>query len=159
MPSEQSVNLTTDQIISLLNVIIPFASALILFYLASNKERWVSRTAVYRERLEHYYIPFYQMYCRGFLFDYPICEMPFENRNLFLDLFSKNLQYMDKKTQSLFPKYYRIFLDLMESEASGSNDLEYYKTAFADIFCEISKSTFAEYKRLLRKLKMPVPDI
>lgn len=58
MPSEQSINLTTDQIISLLNVIIPFASALILFYLASNKDRWISKTAVYRERLEHYSMSF-----------------------------------------------------------------------------------------------------
>lgn len=161
MPTEQlsKFSLSIDQIISVLNVITPFASAIILFYLASAKEKRISKADVYKERLQNYYIPFYQMYCRGHLFDYPIQEMPFKNRGLFLDLFSKNIQYMDTKTQSLYPRYYSAFLALMEAEESNSSDLESCKTKFADIFRQITKSTFAEYKHLLRKLKMPIPDI
>lgn len=161
MPTEQisKFPLSFDQIISALNVITPFASAIILFYLASAKEKRISKADVYRERLQNYYIPFYQMYCRGYLFHYPIQDMPFENRGLFLDLFSKNIQYMDSKTQSLYPRYYRAFLALMEAEESNTGQLESCKSEFSDIFQQITESTFAEYKHLLRKLKMPVPDI
>ena len=161
MPTEQisKFPLSFDQIISALNVITPFASAIILFYLASAKEKRISKADVYRERLQNYYIPFYQMYCRGYLFHYPIQDMPFENRGLFLDLFSKNIQYMDSKTQSLYPRYYRAFLALMEADESNADGLESCKSEFADIFQQITASTFSEYKHLLRKLKMPVPDI
>ena len=153
------IEFTSDQIVDILNIVVPFASALVMFHLSSAKEKRITKSDVYRERLDNYYIPFYQMYCRGFLFEYPIKEMPFENRGAFLDLFSKNLQYMDTKTQSLYPKYYRAFLDLMEVESSGAENLNKYQTAFAEIFSKIAKNTFSEYKRLLRKLKMPVPDI
>ncbi|MEY8524542.1 hypothetical protein AALA90_16160 [Lachnospiraceae bacterium 38-10] len=160
MPPEQSsFPLSIDQIIDILNIIIPFASALILFYLASFKEKRISKTDVYKERLQNYYIPFYQMYCRGYLFDYPIQDMPLKSRGLFLDLFSQNIQYMDAKTQSLYPRYYRAFIALMEAEESGTSELKSCKSEFADIFCQITASTFSEYKHLLRKLKMPVPDI
>ncbi len=56
MPTEQITEfpLTIDQIISALNVITPFASAIILFYLASAKEKRVSKADVYRERLQNY---------------------------------------------------------------------------------------------------------
>ena len=85
--------------------------------------------------------------------------MPFENRGLFLDLFSKNIQYMGTKTQSLYPRYYRAFLALMKAEESNASQLDSCKSEFADIFQQITASTFSEYKHLLRKLKMPAPDI
>lgn len=157
---EEFINLISNiPIVEILNIVVPFISALIMFYLSCAKEKRVSKSEAYKERLQNYYIPFYQMYCRGFLFDFPIEKMPFENRGLFLDLFSKNLQYMDSKSQSLYPKYYRAFLELMEAEETDASNLAECEYNFSIAFSEITKSTFSEYKRLLRKLKMPVPDI
>lgn len=155
--NSQTINIP---IVEILNIVVPFASALIMFYLSCIKERRISKSEVYKERLQNFYIPFYQMYYRGFLSEYSIIKkMPLKNRSAFLDLFSNNLQYMDRLTQSLYSKYYRAYLNLTEAEESNNHELENCQVAFADIFSEISKSTFSEYKRLLRKLRMPVPDI
>lgn len=159
---ENAVNdLSTNiPIVEILNIVVPFLSALIMFYLSCVKEKRVSKSEIYKERIQNFYIPFYKMYCRGFLSDYSVVKnMPIENRRTFLDLFSNNLQYMDCKTQSLYPKYYQAFLDLMEAETAELENLDEYRDMFANTFYEISKNVFAEYKRLLRKLRMPVPDI
>lgn len=149
-----------DHIIAILQILVPFVSAVLLYYLATIKETKVSKHKVYRERLDHYYIPFYQMYCRGFLSEeYPMGERPFDNRKTFLDLFSNNLQYMDATSQSLYSRYYQAFLNLMEAEHENPLMLPAAKQEMNSVFDAIAKATFKEYKRLLRRLKLPVPKI
>lgn len=148
-----------SQIMDFLDTLIPFASALILFILASAKEKKISSADIYKERLEKYYIPFYKMYCRGFLFELPASEISVKNALAFLDLFSENLVYMDTQSQCLYVDYYKAVLNLMEAEDSKSECLAQCKNDFSIVFSKMASSTFAEYKHLLKKLKMPVPKI
>ena len=52
--------------------------AFILVYLSVVKDNHVSKSKIRREQLEKFYIPFYKIYCRGFLSELALSEMSIE---------------------------------------------------------------------------------
>ena len=148
-----------NTVISILGIVVPFLSTLLMFYLAVIKDSYITKISVYKERLEKYYVPFYQLYSCSLIEFVTAEDMAFSTRSKFLDLFSKNIHYMDKESQQLYSSYYLTFLHVLEAEDSCSPNLDIAKAEFANAFNAIAKSTLTEYKRLLKKLKMPVPNI
>ena len=136
-----------------------FAS-FIAIYLSAMKENFALKQKIQRERLDNFYIPFYQMYCRGLLDTNNLSTMGFENRGKFLDLMNKNIVFMGRKSQALYPEYYRAFLNMLEADNGNSQyPLKECQNNFDDIFDKLAKTVFNEYKRILRKSYLPVPSI
>ena len=90
--------------------------AFILVYLSVVKDDHVSKSKIIREQLEKFYIPFYKIYCRGFLSELTLSEMSLETWSLFLDLMSDNLHLMEPASQSMYSKYYSAYLTALEAK-------------------------------------------
>lgn len=141
--------------------LIPSATSIILFYLAVVKDSLSSKRKTSKERLENYYVPFYQLYCRGLLNELKLSQFDMKARGQFLDLFSSKLHYMDTSSQRLYAKFYHAFLNLLDAEddPADTETLLNAQKELDNIFTEISTMTLAEYKRLIRYLKLPRPSI
>lgn len=132
--------------------------AFILVYLSVIKDTHASKYQIIREQLDKFYIPFYQMYCRGFLSELPLSSMSQETRGKFLDLLSNNLHLMEPLSQSLFLDFYKAFLDLLEAENGNKNfPLSKVQSRFDSIFKNLSDNIFMEYNHLLKKAKLLSP--
>lgn len=152
--------MTTQTIIEILNISLPFVSAILLFYLSSHREDFASKKETYKERLNCLYVPFYKIYCRGLMNQIPFSDFSLESRGKVFDLLSNNIQFMDSISQSYYFDFYNSHLNLIDAEDGKDNEkIKIYKSELDAIFKELSKSMFAEYKYLLRKLKLPVPKI
>ena len=135
-------------------------ASFIAIYLSAMRDKYALKQEIRRERLNNFYIPFYQMYCRGFLSINNLSTMGFESRGKFLDLMSKNIVFMGQKSQALYPEYYKAFLDMLEAD-NGNPDypLDICQKNFDNIFDKLSKEVFIEYRRILKKSCLPVPSI
>ena len=134
--------------------------AFILVYLSVIKDDHVSKSKIIREQLEKFYIPFYKMYCRGFLSELALSEMSVETWSRILDLMSDNLHLMEPASQSMYSKYYLAYLDALEAQSEKpmfSHDSTMRK--LDETFDTLCSSIFAEYITLLRKAKLPVPTL
>lgn len=132
--------------------------AFILVYLSVVKDNHVSKSQIRREQLEKFYIPFYKIYCRGFLSELALSEMSIETWSLILDLMSDNLHLMEPTSQSMYSKYYSAYLNALEARNGNpmfSPDSTMQK--LDETFDRLCISIFAEYITLLRKAKLPVP--
>lgn len=140
--------------------IISVVGSFILVYLNSIKDRFNQKTLIRKEQLEKFYVPFYQMYCRGFLTEINLSEMGFETRSKFLGLMSENIHLMQPKSQAMYTDFYRAFLDLLEAE-DGNPDYPLTETqqTFDSVFNKLSDTVLVEYKCILKKLYLPVPEL
>ena len=132
--------------------------AFILVYLSVVKDDHVSKSKIIREQLEKFSIPFYKIYCRGFLSELTLSEMSLETWSLFLDLMSDNLHLMEPASQSMYSKYYSAYLTALEAkDRNPMFSLERSMQALDETFAMLCTAVFAEYITLLRKAKLPVP--
>ena len=138
--------------------IITTLGAFILVYLSVIKDDHVSKSKIIREQLENFYVPFYKIYCRGFLSETVLSAMDFETWSLILDLMSDNLHLMEPLSQSIYSKYYRAYLNMLEAQ-DGNPMFPLANTAHEldETYNALCSSVFAEYTTLLRKAKLPVP--
>lgn len=143
-------------IVSIISVIGSF----VLVYLSTIKETFERKYQVRKEQLDKFYIPFYQMYCRGFMSQIKFSDFPMETKLEFLDMLSTNIYLLEPKSQSLYPQYYRSLLDLMEAE-DGNPDfpLDTIKNNFDTISQQLISQILNEYKHILKKCRLPVPSI
>ena len=138
--------------------IITNLGAFVLVYLSAVKERYVSKNAIRREQLDKFYIPFYKIYCRGFLSQMKLSEMSIESRSMILDLMSDHLHLMEPLSQSLYSEYYAAYLDMLEAtDGNPMFPLDSTSQKFDDVFHKLTSAIFMEYRSLLRKAKLPVP--
>lgn len=145
---------------SIIVAIISVIGSFIVVYLSTIKEHFNKKYDVQLERLENFYIPFYQKYCSGFLSINKLSEMNFEARGQFLDLFTKNLHLMGAKSQSMYSNFYLAFLNMLEADDNNPEfPLEKCSQNLDDIFNNITKEIFSEYKCILKKCYLPVPSI
>mgnify|MGYP001214852331 CR=1 FL=1 len=145
---------------SIIVSIITVAGSFILVYLSTVKDRVNQKYNVRKEQLNNFYIPFYQHYCAGFLFENSFSQLDLDGRSIFFDLFTKNLHLMEPTSQSMYCDFYRAFLDLLEAE----NQNQYFSITICShnmdrIFSSISQTIFCEYKDILKKCHLPVPLI
>lgn len=136
------------------------SASFIAIYLSAMKENFALKQKIQRERLDNFYIPFYQMYCRGLLDTNNLSTMGFESRGKFLDLMSKNIVFMGRKSQSLYPEYYKAFLNMLEADDGNPQyPLEECQNNFDYVFDKLAKTVFNEYRRILKKSYLPVPSM
>lgn len=141
-------------IVSIISVIGSF----IVIYLTSVKEIFLQKNKIRREQLDNFYIPFYRMYCQGFMSINKLSTFSVETRCEFLDLFTNNIHLMESKSQSMFSAYYRAFLDMLEVDAKNPDYSEIEcKDRLDEIFDLMSSVILNEYKRILKKCHLPVP--
>lgn len=132
--------------------------AFILVYLSVIKDDHVSKSKIIREQLEKFYIPFYKIYCRGFLSELALSKMEPKTWSHILELMSDNLHLMEPLSQSMYSKYYSAYLNALEAQQGTSNFLSNSTMQKLDeTFDLLCASIFKEYATLLRKAKLPVP--
>ena len=111
-----------------------------------------------REQLDKFYIPFYKIYCRGFLSELRLSELNFETWSCILDLMSDNLHLMEPESQSMYSKYYLAYLNMLEAQDGNPMfPVEQTSQNLDEAFNTLCGAIFREYVTLLRKLKLPVP--
>ena len=138
--------------------IITTLGAFVMVYLTSIKDNHVSKVKIIREQLDRFYIPFYKIYCRGFLSEVKLSKMSLEARSSILDLMSDNLHLMEPGSQSMYSRYYSAYLDLLEAyDGNPAFPLERTAQNFDKTFDALCRAIFVEYITLLRKAKLPIP--
>lgn len=146
--------------VSIIVAIISLIGSCIAIYSNFIKDLLSSKKVVYKERLDKFYIPFYQKYCAGFLSDNNLSSLSFEARSIFLDLLTQNIHLMDVHSQSLYSEFYLAFLNLLEAENENPDfDLNTCRNELDYVFNKMCSFTFDEYKRILKKCNLPVPLI
>lgn len=73
---------------SIISNLITTLGAFVLVYLSVIKDNYSSKYKIRREQLDKFYIPFYKLYCRGFLSENPLSLMTPEVRGSILELLS-----------------------------------------------------------------------
>ena len=132
--------------------------AFILVYLSVIKDDHVSKSKIIREQLEKFYIPFYKIYCRGFLSQLTLSDMELETWSCILDLMSDNLHLMEPASQAMYSNYYLAYLNALEArDGNPMFPLESTMQKLNETFDALCTSVFTEYITLLRKAKLPVP--
>lgn len=145
---------------SIIVATITVIGSFILVYLNSVKDRLNQKTLVRKEQLENFYVPFYQLYCRGFLSELNLSELDLEVRGKFLDLMSENIHLMQPKSQAMYTDFYHAFLNLLEAEDENPDyPLTETRQAFDSVFNKLSDTVLSEYKDILKKLYLPVPEL
>jgi hypothetical protein len=146
--------------VSIIVAIISLIGSCIAIYSNFIKDLLTSKKVVYKERLDKFYIPFYQKYCAGFLSANKFSSLDFEARSIFLDLFTQNIHLMDAHSQSLYSKFYLAFLNLLEAEDENPDfNMDICCDELDNVFNELCTFTFNEYKRILKQCHLPVPLI
>ena len=145
-------------IYTIIGNVITSLGAFITIYLTAIKESHVSKLKTIREQLDKFYIPFYKIYCRGFLSELRLSELNFETWSCILDLMSDNLHLMEPESQSMYSKYYLAYLNMLEAQDGNPMfPVEQTSQNLDEAFNTLCRAIFREYVTLLRKLKLPVP--
>ena len=143
----------------IISVIIQSITTIVIFFLAFGKDRYMQSRTVLQSRLENLYCPFYQKFLVGsFHKNNTLSTASIEVRTTFLDLLSKNIQYMNAKSQTLYFAFYIEFLNLLEAY-DNNPDFPFAENAkaFDYAFISLSKSLLSEYAHICRQLKLPKP--
>lgn len=144
-------------IYTIIGNVITSLGAFITIYLTAIKDSHVSKLKTIREQLDKFYIPFYKIYCRGFLSELRLSELNFETWSCILDLMSDNLHLMEPESQSMYSKYYLAYLNMLEAQDGNPMfPVEQTSQNLDEAFNTLCRAIFREYVTLLRKLKLPV---
>ena len=136
---------------SIISNLITTLGAFVLVYLSVIKDNYSSKYKIRREQLDKFYIPFYKLYCRGFLSENPLSLMTPEVRGSILELLSDNIHLMEPLSQSMYSRYYKSYLDLLEAEDGCSHFSLQARAQMDSTFKVLSQSIFMEYNQLLKQ--------
>lgn len=145
---------------SIIVAIISVIGSFILVYLTTIKEQSAIKHDVRKEQLDKFYIPFYQMYCRGFMSQIKPSEFPMDVKLELLDLMSDNIYLMEPLSQSMYSSFYRDLLRVMDAENGNPVfSLAQAKEQYDNTTQKLIKTILMEYKELLKKCHLPTPLI
>lgn len=154
-----SLNVLLDYSLRLVDCILPFFSGIIIFYLTSIKERKTTKREALQKRLDSFYIPYYQFYCRKILNFNLLNSYPTNDIVDFLEFLSKNICNMETQSQSAYFCLYSSFSALFEARRGTPH---YFLSTCSDKFeCDFTvfnSKIFAEYSDICRTLKLPAPS-
>lgn len=139
--------------------ITPFVSAIVLFCMTTRHEASNSVKSLCRERLDKCYIPFYRLYCTGFLFELPFSMLTVENSEKFLNLLTDNVYLLDAESQFLYNEFYAAHINWVIAKENNVCNMLDYEQKLDLAFNKLKISIFSEYKHLLKQLRLPVPKI
>jgi len=135
--------------------IITTIGAFILVYLSVIKEIFVTKNSLIRERLDKFYFPFYSLYCKNLISKVPLFEHNADVRLAFIELMADNVHYMSPNAQALFPDFFAVNIKLTTTPRLDESSRSIVFAVFENFF----DITIADYKKLLKKAKLPVPKI
>ena len=137
--------MNSSVIVSVITVIGSFT----LVYLNSIKDSSDRKYNVRKEQLLKFYVPFYQRYRMGF---FP------QNQLSTMDIMTQNIHLMEPLSPAMYSDFYLAFLNLAEAE-NGNPEYPYEECAqkMDEIFEDLSKTIFIEYRQILKKCHLPVP--
>ena len=143
----------------IIGIVFQCLTTLIIFFLAFGKDRYMKTLTTLHIRLERLYFPFYQKFTMGHFNDeHRLSSSPFETRSCFLELFSKNIQYMGTKSQALFSEFYIEFFNMLEADDNNSDfPVDITSKNFDKAFIALSNSLLSEYMCICKRLKLPKP--
>lgn len=153
-----------DKIIAILNVTVPFVTAIILSWINNTTGKKQMQDKTLRERFNKFYFPFYKEYISLSLYaeDMELSHMDLQVIENITFLCIDNMYLMDTNSQKYVPDLYKAYLDLIEIKHDKSyilvNDTQQHKT-FNKIFNNLTKSVLAEYRCICNKLKLPKPTL
>lgn len=98
-----------NYLLEILKTILPYTSGIIVFYLTSVKEKRTSNQNALQKRLETFYIPFFQFYCRNLLNTNALSSLSNTDIHSFLKFLSENLCNMGTLSQATYTNFYLSF--------------------------------------------------
>ena len=132
---------------------------IIAFFLATNKELMFKKRDANQKKLEMLYVPFYK---KCIMFEVhnviPFSKQRIEIIKELSLLLSTNLEYMETRTQKLFPEFYATSIDLINYRNDDSHIVGPEILNKADkVFTEFASSMLKDYKAIAKYLKLPEP--
>lgn len=147
-----------NYLLEILKTILPYTSGIIVFYLTSVKEKRTSNQNALQKRLETFYIPFFQFYCRNLLNTNALSSLSNTDIHSFLKFLSENLCNMGTLSQATYTNFYLSFCDLLEARRGTPHYfLSVCSKKFEENFTELTNQVFKEYTDICRKLHAPIP--
>lgn len=147
-----------DYLLKILQTILPYASGIIIFYLTSIKESRLTKKAALQKRLDSFYIPFFQFYCRNLLSINHLSSFSDAEIHKFFEFLSANLCNMGASSQAAYSNFYLSFCDLLDARRGTQHYfLSTCSENFENNFTELSNQVFKEYKDICHKLHVPKP--
>lgn len=144
--------------LQLSNSVLPFASGIIIFYLTYGKEKKVRKYDVLRKRLDSFYVPYYQFYCRKLLSTNTLYSFSTEQIHELFELLSKNIYNMGTLSQALYSDFYLAYCDLCDARSGKPHCfLSTCSMNFEQRFTALSNQLFEEYIDICHNLKLPTP--
>ena len=153
-----SLEIILNFFLQLSNSILPFASGIIIFYLTYGKERKVRKCDALQKRLDAFYIPYYQFYCRKLLNTNALYSFSTEQIYELFELLSKNIHNMGASSQALYSDFYLAYCDLCAArDGKPHHFLSTCSATFEQSFTALSNQLFEEYIDICHSLKLPTP--
>ena len=147
-----------DYLLKILQTILPYASGIIIFYLTSIKESRLTKKAALQKRLDSFYIPFFQFYCRKLLSINHLSSFSDAEIHKFFEFLSANLCNMGASSQAAYSNFYLSFCDLLDARRGTQHYfLSTCSENFENNFTELSNQVLKEYKYICHKLHVPKP--
>lgn len=153
-----------DKIIAILNVTVPFVTAIILSWINNTTSKKQLEDKTLRERFNKFYFPFYKEYVSLSLYDkdMKLSHMDLQVIENIAFLCINNMYLIDTDSQKYIPALYKAYLDLIEIKHDATyilaNDTQQHKT-FDKVFNNLTNSVFAEYRCICNKLELPKPTL
>lgn len=158
-PPELTINNLLDYSLRLVDAVLPFASGIIIFYLTTGKEKRTTRKDTLQKRLDSFYIPYYQYYCRKLLSINELSSFPTEHIHELFEFLSKNICNMGTQSQAMYSDFYLSYCDLLNARnAKPGYFLSICSKKFENSFTALSNQIFTEYSDICHKLKLPAPS-
>ena len=137
-----------------LSYVIPVLSVILSYMLGRLGSKMSDKKSNLTKRYYELYVPYIQRMYAGILWEQDPCNLSFNARSVFFDMLTKNIQYLDKETQSKIPDYYASFLAMLEYESGNPNYFD-APAKYSSSFWSITKCVISEASRLSKKLGLP----
>ena len=144
--------------LKILQMALPYASGISIFYLTLLKENQLSKKAALQKRLDSFYIPFFQFYCRNLLSTNQFSAFPDTDIHNFFKFLSANICNMGTQSQAAYSDFYLSFCSLLDARHGKPHCfLSVCSKKFENDFTKLCNQIFTEYRDICRKLHAPKP--
>lgn len=138
------MNISFDETMLILRELALISPSFVIFYLTTRKEKKQAQLKKLEERLEHFYIPFYQLKVLGLNRHVVWSEITAETQEHILQMLIKNIALLSTQEQTLAIKL---------NDAYRKNNMNQCD----NLFTELSSLVDHTHSDITRMLQMPTP--
>lgn len=139
----------------IINLLCSVCLAYLGYSLAMKKFKLERRHNMLVKRYEEAYYPFVLSLFRGFNIEAPPKKLDFDTAVYYLDMLSKNLHLWNEQVVRLYPKYYKLYLDLQESHFNNPKQEAKYAREIALVFTDICLLILEESTTIAKEISLP----